>query len=100
MNRALVLAIAVLFVGCGDPDTIALKTALENTEKGEYVLIAVSEVEPKLVSFQKSWDHKKQYYFQDDERDAVLKRVAAAIEKARKTGHEISTMGFYEFLDE
>ena len=100
MFRILSLALSLLVVGCTDQDSIALKVAVANTEKGEYRLIVVSELDPKFVSFQKSADHKKQYYYQDDERDTVFEAVAEAVEKARKKGYEIDTMGLHEYLKE
>lgn len=99
MLRAITAILAILVVGCEwrDPDRIELHTGLENTEKGEYLLIAISA---EFVSFQKSAEHKKQYYWKEGERDEALRKVADSIKKARGNGFSVDTMGMHEFFDE
>jgi hypothetical protein len=96
-------ALIVIVAGCSnrhDPDAINLEAGLRNTESGEYSLSAVSNVEgARFVSFQKSADHKRQYYFEADERMAVLEKVAAAVKKARQNGHVMGTMGGGEIFE-
>jgi len=102
MLRALTAFIAMIAVGCiemPDPDRIELKTALENTEKGEYPLVVIFE-QGEFVSFQKSGEHKKQYYWNEGGRDGVLRKVANSIKIARKNGFSVDTMGLHEYFDE
>ena len=104
MTRALSIALMMLAAGCGgrrDPDAIDLDTALKNTERGEYSLIAVSDADgARFVSFQKSADHKRQCYFEAADRTAVHRQVADSVQKARKLGHSVGTMGGEEILEE
>lgn len=103
MTRVILALLTILVAGCSerkDPDAIDLDIALQNTVSGEYSLIAVSDTEgARFVSFQKSWDHKKQYYFEPADRSSVLEKVAAAVQKARQQGHKIGTMGGQEILE-
>jgi isopropylmalate/homocitrate/citramalate synthase len=93
----------IFVAGCSDhrdPDAIDLETALKNTVSGEYSLIAVSDAEgARFVSFQKSWDHKRQYYFEPADRSSVLEKVAEAVQKAQQQGHKVGTMGGEEILE-
>lgn len=104
MIRALLIVLMMLAAGCRDrrdPDAIDLDVALKNTEGGEYSLIAVSDADgARFVSFQKSADHKRQYYFEAADRTAVLRRVADSVQKARELGHSLGTMGGEEILGE
>ena len=92
----------MIAIGCieaSDPDRIDLKTGLANTEKGEYPLIVLFE-QGEFISFQKSGDHKKQYYWREGERDEVVRRVAESIKKARNNGFSVDTMGLHEYFDQ
>jgi hypothetical protein len=104
MIRFLLTALTISLASCSDhraPKVIDLETALRNTERGEYSLIAVSDADgARFISFQKSWDYKRQYYFEPADRSSVLKQVAAAVEKARQQGHKVGTMGGGEILEE
>ncbi len=102
--RTLLTVLMIFTAGCDsrrDPDVIDLETALKNTKSGEYSLIAVSDANgARFVSFQKSWNHKKQFYFEKADRSVVLKKVSEAVEEARGRGHKIGTMGGEDILDE
>jgi|GEM_PF-5309435 len=104
MKPSLLACVTILITGCQhrrNPDAIDLDTALKNTLRGEYSLIAVSDAGGAgFVSFQKSWDHKRQYDFELKERHAVRAKVAHAIRKARQRGHRIATMGGNDFFEE
>ena len=101
--RTVLAGLVILACGCGshrDLDAIDLGTALKNTRSGEYSLVAVFEAEgARFVSFQKSWDHKRQFYFEQADRSVVLAKVFEAIEEARGSGHKIETAGGEDILD-
>ena len=97
--RIWILVMVIVLVGCGagQSDRIDLEDALRNTENGEYSLIVAAD-EMSWVSFQKSAEHKRQYVWEEGEREQVLKKVSAAIIKARKNGHYVDAWEMEDFV--
>ena len=94
----------IVFAGCSDhrdDNAIDLETALKNTENGDYPLIAVSDADgARFVSFQKSANHKRQCYFEAEDRNLILEKVTNAVREARKHGHSVATIGVEDILEE